>query len=202
MKQGHSRARVRGFTLLETIVTLVIVSLLAAALMQSLGHFLNLRTRMLRLHAEVRMEALQEAWFRESISAALNDLPDAMGMFNGEADRIELLTAAAVGQDGIAREQWMLRAASQGNALWHVDARGRETVLIPAGLSNARFEYLDSSGTWRREWKADPDTTSPIPRLVRLSARTSRGELNWIAAIAAQPLPHDVLRPDGSADGI
>src|SRR3546814_6549996 len=76
--------RARGFTLLETVVTLVIVSLLVTMLMQALSHALNLRTRLLRVQQESRTELLQEAWFRETVGAAQDDLEDALGSMEGD----------------------------------------------------------------------------------------------------------------------
>ena len=56
-----------GFTLLEAIVTLIIVSMLVTVLMNALSQSLALRARMLRLQGEARRMLLQEAWFRDSL---------------------------------------------------------------------------------------------------------------------------------------
>jgi prepilin-type N-terminal cleavage/methylation domain-containing protein len=76
-------ARAAGFTLLETIVTLVIVSLMVALLMQALSQVLNLRQRVLRLQGEARIAALQERWFRESLQAPSPTCPTHSGSSGG-----------------------------------------------------------------------------------------------------------------------
>lgn len=194
-----------GFTLLEAIVTLVIASLIVVVLMQALQQSLGLRTRLLRHDRESRMAGLQEQWFRDTVSSALHDLPDALGPFNGDGTGFEFVSAAPLAGQGIARVRWRLEPVDGGSALAYRDPRWEQLVIVPGPLREAAFEYLDAEGNWVREWTppdpADPTGAAagglaPLPRMVRLRATTSTGELSWLVSIPAEPRSPTMLRPE------
>ena len=66
-----SEARVRGFTLMEVLVVLVIVSLTTAALFQMLGIYRIARERVSAQVAEVDRRTLVQEWFTDSIHGLL-----------------------------------------------------------------------------------------------------------------------------------
>lgn len=193
-----ARSRNAGFTLLETIVTLVIVSLLVAVLMQALNHTLNLRTRLLRHQGEARLAVLQEAWFRDSVAAALIDLPDGLGEMQGTVDGMELVTARPLAGTGPARARWSLRGTEGGMALHYWDGQLGEIIAVPAPLRDARFAYMGSDGAWREAWKPAKDAEERLPRLIRFEAATGTGTISWWVAVAADPVLSRKLRRDES----
>ena len=76
---GTSGARQWGFTLLEAIVTLVIVSLLVTILMQALGQAMSLRTRLLRFDGENRVAGVAQLAGERRILAGRPDRQHAAG---------------------------------------------------------------------------------------------------------------------------
>lgn len=191
-----ARRNARGFTLLETVVTLVIVSLLVATLMQALGHALNLRTRLLRVQGESRTELLQEAWFRETVGAAQADLDDAMGGMQGGRDSLAYASSMPLASPGASRVRWWLQDDGKGTALHYSDADASDLVVVPGPLKAATFAYLDRAGSWHDEWKPASDDTERLPRLVRFDAQTSKGRLYWLVPLLADPIPQELMRPD------
>jgi prepilin-type N-terminal cleavage/methylation domain-containing protein len=199
-----------GFTLLETIVTLVIVSLIVVVLMQALQQALGLRTRLLRHERGTRTATLQEQWFRDSVAAAVADLPDALGQADGSATSLTLVSAAPLSAPGIARVGWSLRPVAGGYALDYAEAGGAPVTVLPGPLADAAFDYLDQDGHWLREWKVKPAEPAPapaddmvrvepppqLPRMVRLQADTADGHLLWLVPIVAEPRPPAILRPE------
>lgn len=183
----HRRARQAGFTLLETIVTLVIVSLLVAVLMQALNQTLNLRTRLLRHQGEARLAALQEAWFRDSVAAALIDLPDGLGEMRGNSTAVDFVTARPLAGSGPARVRWSLQRGANGIELRYGDERLGEVTAVPGPLYEARFAYLGVDGQWHDVWEPETEADERLPRLVRFEARTGRGTIAWWVAIASDP---------------
>lgn len=210
MPAGSPRRRSQGFTLLEAIVTLVIASLIVVVLMQALQQSLALRTRLLRHERESRMATLQEAWFRDTVSAAVHDLPDAMGAFRGDPAGFGLVSAAPLGDQGIASVRWALEPVEGGAALVYSDPAWTRMPVLPGPLDDARFDYLDANGEWVDAWEPpEPDPDAPpgfhkdlvvLPRMVRLRARTRGGELTWLAPILAEPHPTMLLRPEAMQD--
>ncbi len=208
--------RAAGFTLLETLVTLVIVSMIVVVLMQALRHSLALRTRILQHGQAARMDALQEQWFRDTVHGALADLPDGLGAMNGGPAGLELVSAAPLSGAGVAKIRWSLREGEAGMALFYDDARWQDLVVLPGPLRDARFEYLGADGTWQAEWTQppvaavlpfdDPGVTPPpidsLPRMVRLTATTATGELAWLVPIPAHVQPPPMLRIEESGFGL
>ena len=199
-----------GFTLLETIVTLVIVSMIVVVLMQALRHSLSLRQRLLHHEQVARMDALQEQWFRDTVTGAIADLPDAIGAMRGDAAGFELVTAAPLSGAGLARVSWRLRGGADGASLVYQDPRWEELEVLRGPLYDARFEYLDAAGAWQAAWEQpsppgaeafdlaarDAPSVPPdaLPRMLRLHARTAAGELAWLVAIPAHGQPPPMLR--------
>lgn len=198
-------ARSAGFTLLETVVTLIIVSLLVATLMQALSHALGLRTRILRVQSEARLDLLQEAWFRETVGAAQADLDDAMGGMEGRRDALAYATPIPLVANGMARVRWWLQDDGSGLALHYADPGTDGMVVVAGPLEGASFAYLDRAGEWHAEWSPAPDAAERLPRLVRFEAQTLRGRLYWLVPLLADPIPREQMRLDeamGSGRGI
>jgi len=179
--------RARGFSLLEALVTLVIVAAVMALLMQSLVHVLGMRERVLRHELEARVEVLHERWFRETIAAALADRPGAEPAFSGSETGLALLSAdAAAG--GMARIGWRVIAGENGLQLEYAQAEQR-WPLASDGIDAAAFDYLDRDGQWHPAWPLAERPDDILPRAVRLTQRLSgdRGERVWWAEIGAAP---------------
>lgn len=197
------RRRASGFTLLETVVTLVIVSLLVATLMQALSHALGLRTRLLRLQGDARTDYLQETWFRETVAAAQADLDDAMGNLEGTADSLAYATPMPLVANGMSRVRWWLDAGPDGASLHYSDPATTDLVLVRGPLRDAAFAYLDHDGQWHDTWNPDPKDPRRMPRLVRFEAATTKGRLTWMVPLLSDPIPLDLMRPDElTGDGI
>ncbi|MFN3842954.1 MAG: type II secretion system protein J [Rehaibacterium terrae] len=197
-----ARRGLGGFTLLEALVTLVIVSLIATLLMQSLAHALGLRERLLRHQAAASIAALQEQWFRDSIAAALPDLPDALGVMRGDGDSVELITADPLGPRGLAQARWQLVRGADGVRLGYRDDRLGEIIVIDTPLREASFSYLDAAGNWHRSWPPDRQQDEVLPRLLRLQADTRGGPLVWMVPVLADPRPAEFLRPEDFLDAL
>lgn len=181
-----------GFTLLETIVTLVIVSLIVVVLMQALQQSLGLRTRLLRFERETRMSTLQEQWFRDTVSSAMIDLPDALGIAEGDADRFAMVVAAPLQGAGPARIAWAIQRDGGGQTL--VYEAGGGALRVVGGLHDASFAYLDAEGRWRNTWKQED--RAPLPRMVRFQAATSTGALLWLVPVEVDGRERRLLRPE------
>ena len=106
-----------GFTLLEALVTLVVVSLIITLLMQALSQSLDLRARLLRHEDQTRVAGLQAQWFRDTVGSALPDLADALGAMKGNRDGFELVTPQPLAGPGLERIRWQLQPVDGGWAM-------------------------------------------------------------------------------------
>ena len=181
---------------------MVIVALIVTLLMQALGQSLNLRGRVLRHQRQAIAAALQEQWFRDTVSTALSDLPDVLGRMAGEADELELVTPRALGGGELQRVRWSLQSVSGGVALHYGDSTWPDLTVIEGPLLDAAFAYLDAAGEWHDEWAPAADSQEVLPRIVRLQALTTTGELLWLVPVAADARPPRFLRPEDVVNGL
>ena len=200
-----------GFTLLETLVTLVVVSMIVVVLMQALQQALSLRTRILRYEAHARTSALQESWFRDTVRAAIPDIPDALGAPDGTVTEFGFVTAAPLTGEGIAAVSWSLVRVDGGFALDYASDDGTRLRILEGPLQDPAFAYMDKGGAWHDAWNRDvalPDEEVPaaregevqppipLPRMVRLHAGTADDALDWLVPVVSEPMPPERLRPE------
>ena len=209
-RRSNARRPSGGFTLLETLVTLVVVSMIVVVLMQALQQALALRARLLRYEAHARTSTLQEAWFRDTVRAAIPDIPDALGSPEGTTEVFAFVTAAPLTGDGLARVSWVLVGVDGGFALEYASDDGTRLRILDGPLQEPAFAYMDGAGGWHEAWnqeialgdqplparEQDPPPPVPLPRMVRLHAVTADGELTWLVPVLSEPLPPEVLRPE------
>ncbi len=189
-RMARSGRHQRGFTLLEAIVTLVIVSLLVTILMQALGQAMSLRARLLRFDGENRVAGLQEAWFRETVAGLQRDIEEQGDGILGSREMMEYSTPSPLAAQGFSGVRWWLESGS----LHYADVKVPDVVIIQGPLKDAAFSYLDEGGAWVDEWKWK-DHKSP-PRMVRFTAGTARGSLDWLVPIMADGLDPEKLKLD------
>lgn len=182
----------KGFTLLEALVTLVIVAMVATLLMQSLFHVLGLRERVLRNDRETRIAALQEAWFRDSVSGLIAELPGHEGAFRGAADGWSALTLAGISSEGQIHVAWRIAGVPAQPFLEIAEAL-EQPVAVRTLSSAANFQYLDGAGVWRDTWPVDDRTDEILPRAIRLQDPEGRPAWIWQVSVPAGPgLPQPV----------
>jgi hypothetical protein len=201
MARARVAARSRGFSLLEAIVTLVIVALIVTLLMQALAQSLDLRGRLLRHQQLATVASLQEQWFRETVSSSMADLGDGLGRMAGSDDTLELVTSGPLGDGGLQRVKWWLQPVPGGLALHYADSTWDDLVVVAGPLRDASFAYLDGALEWSERWEPEAEAKDVLPRMVRLQANTATGELQWLVPIAANPRVPGYLRPQNAADG-
>ena len=190
---------------------MVVVSLIVTLLMQGLSQALNIRARLLRHQQLAIVASLQERWFRDTVSSALADLPDAFGIMNGTSNSMAFATAGPLVGPGPQRVTWSLQRVPGGWSLNYSDPAIGDIVVIPGPLSNASFAYLGAdSAQWSDRWDpdfdekpgADNDVVQVVPRMVRLQAQGASGTLYWLVPIHVEATMPRFLRLEDALDGL
>ncbi|MGV8923868.1 MAG: PulJ/GspJ family protein [Thermomonas sp.] len=207
-----ARARwARGFSLLEVLVTMVVVALIVTLLMQGLSQALNIRARLLHHQQQATLASLQERWFRDTVGSALADLPDAFGVMAGTRDSMAFATAGPLVGSGPQRVTWSLQPVPGGWSLKYSDPANGDMVVIKGPLAEASFAYLGTdSSQWSDRWDpeydqnpgADNDDVQVLPRMVRLQAQGANGTLYWLVPIQVDAAMPRFLRPEDVLDGL
>ena len=192
----------RGFTLLEVLVVLVLVSLTMTMLMQGVLYTLQLRTQFLVQQQRLRENFLPESWFRSSSAALAPARADSPEAFQGDRAGFRGLSLAPLlGEPGVpVRIEWRL-TSNDGQQLLQYRQEDREDVIAVSAWPEAahvELDYLDGNGRWSERW---PPPTTPasgsqspplLPAALRLQIPDQEQRSLWLVPIAGRrDLPVD-----------
>jgi hypothetical protein len=195
--QPGSKFRQEGFTLVEALVTLILLSMVVAVALGSLRQVLEARNRLRPYLDQSEQTMLIAGWFRQTVQALIADYETGKDRFVGTADRISGLTASPlVGPAGTPTAfTWSLGYDANRN-LTLFEYRERPAAAIEIARwpgHDAVFSYYDQSGGWQRAWPPpEPDQSKPIlqlPQLVRLGGLAPDLFPTIVAAPRASPVP-------------
>ncbi len=193
----HAWRRCGGFTLIEMMVSLVMLAFLGLLLAGSVGF--SSQAAALSSTRGMRLDALWTAYalLRGQIASAYpraGTAPDAQS-FAGKSDALVFVapTPARLGLAGDQRLTVRVEGAPGQRrlvALWRSLAgagqqqAARRSVLID-GLDDAAFAYFGAAGAgdevqWHDEWSGD----LPLPRLVRFTASFADGTMAPLLLVA------------------
>lgn len=155
------RSRAAGLTLMETLVTLVIVSMVAGVLSQALFQFQRAERLMSTDRLQGQLTRLHRLWIRDAATALLSGTHGTAEEFVGTSTRWQGLSNAAP-LPGVHGPTWValeLRSSSQGGhelvALAKGDPRGEAAHVLQrwdAGAARPEWRYLDHQGHWVEAW--------------------------------------------------
>lgn len=185
MLRAHSRT---GFTLLEMLVVLVMVSLFALLLFHSLQFLNHARQSAARHSLDQRITVLQENWLRNVIGGLVVEPYPLPPQFWGDPTGFQGQTLQALTQPtGMPTlVELRLQTRSDGVRLLYAEShwQGRPPWVL-AYWPNARsaaFSYLDARGANYNNWPlpAPPNSFLPPPELPsRVLLRVAQADAPW-----------------------
>lgn len=192
--------RDHGFTLLEMLVTLVVVSLVAGLLGQALFQL----SRIERLLEGGRLSSMADAvranWVRSAIESLLPGEEGSSERLLGSERELEGLSADVpmLPAPGLAKLHLRLEfnaaaGATQLQLLESFASQGKDAsepvVLLSWPGREGRFRYLDDTGVWQDNWPLPfKSSASGLPRAILLE--TGLPTLPALVAVTrASPVP-------------
>ena len=190
-----------GFTLLEMLVTLIIVSVVAGVVWQALGHLYRVEALLTAGRFDAVEQSVRAEWVRSALTALLPGDTQRNEQLVGGPTELTGLSAdvPAWPAPGIATLNLRLQysAADDHTSLLLVQASktgsspGRETSILRWPGRTGRFRYLGQDGNWQDRWPPDGlQKASALPRAVM--AETGLPDLPLLIAslpISPAPLP-------------
>jgi general secretion pathway protein J len=174
-----------GFTLIEMLVVLVIVSLTTSLLMTGLSNtwrnFERLGARELSLSAGM----IGASWFRQSIEGAVMYHPFSND-FRGNSSTISMITFNAPFSSEQTPQKISWRIVRKKN-LWVlelIDSHQQKSYLVEEFDTQVQFEYL-SGGGWQSQFSQERNT---LPAAIRILV----GNVEWIRIYPKRPLLSDM----------
>ncbi|MES2857701.1 MAG: hypothetical protein V4704_00795 [Pseudomonadota bacterium] len=186
MRRQHPPAwtAAAGFSLMEALVTLMLISFVSLLMFQMLGNYRIAKERVVAQSGIIDRRALFSAWFRDSIRNlyAIRDIP-----FRGDARRFTGVTLdPANGDIGAVTEiGWSLRPRREGG--WEMRYSESGSVRWSAPLADAgrvSFGYVDGEGEIHDSWPPELGLAEGLPAAVVLR-RGGRGDTRAPPLMAA-----------------
>ena len=181
-----------GFTLIEMLVVLVLVSLLGTLLVQGTGFFLGKYATVKRVHREASLEELRRHWFVSTVQAMVPSRVESR-RFAGDAFAFEGVTLQALAAEpGLpVRARWSIDAGGASAAVVYAQEGGESWTVLASQDGGLAFQYADAAGQWHAQWPLASDGPNPprerIPRMIRLVS--AAGGTLWLAGADLYPEP-------------
>jgi general secretion pathway protein J len=190
---------IRGFTLLEMLVVLVLVGLISTLLLQGFSSVLQLRSGFIAQLEATQRGALQEYWFRSTITAIMTDYRDGEHIFKGEERQLSGLTIAALDQmTGMPSAfAWQLKYADGTTTLLYQNNKGEYWEIARWLGEQGRFRYMAVDGQWHTQWPPrlglEP---AQIPRAILLEGQRRQTPFTWIVKLTEHDYARYEVRED------
>lgn len=184
--------RSKGLSLLEALVSLVIVALIATLLVQSLLQILAIRERILRVEAMSRETMLVEAWFRDSVIGLVAEMPGNPQRFAGDAEGWSGWSSMALMASGQRGISWRI-VEQDGEPVLAFAVEGQSPRTLRRVGPGARFHYIDAAGSAHDRWPVEAVPQEALPRAVIFVDDETPSGTYWFAHVGAGPgLPQSI----------
>lgn len=192
-------SRGHGFTLLETLVMLIISSLAVMMLFQALAGFNRSRERIAALEGVRNNDKVVLDWIRDSFRGVVAiDAPgtqpkpdDPAAGLHGTAKGFTALTLAPLlGPPGTPVEvQWSIERGANGNRLVYREAGQAPLTLPLRDAGELHFAYLDHDGKITDSWPPKLGLQAALPAAIELQSGGNASPVRVVAQSLAAPLP-------------
>jgi general secretion pathway protein J len=169
-------AEPRGFTLIEVLVVLVIVSLLMTILTQALWMGLDMLRRSRADMTAQAVEAMRLQWYREAVAGLQPERTGGAHVFRGSERRFSGLTTGAPTENlgatlPVTFELEFDAAADKTRLKVGVGTSAQATTLLAWPGRVGEFVYLDETGLSHESWPPAGAAQLQLPRVIVLKAR-------------------------------
>ncbi|WP_457325700.1 type II secretion system protein [Roseateles sp. P5_E11] len=187
----------RGFTLLETLVTLVIVAMVAGLISEGLFQLTRIERSLQGANAGVRLAALHREWLVQTLRGMVGAGSPVEAQFAGSATQIKgMSTLAPVNySSGPTPVVLTLESKESDTELWltqrEIGLPEQRVQLAAWPFKGLHWVYEDDGGVSYQDWP--PESTlieQALPRLIRLEqgqggrvllvASPQNGYLRWL----------------------
>lgn len=199
---AQTRSQLRGLTLLEVLVALVITSYVVTLLAQALYQAMRIENQMNEFQFEQLSDDLRASMLLESIRGILPLGPDEPHAFQGRARSLTALStgtpyggANSVGGMTLslvyiaAEEVTELQLSRpQAQSMLAAEVPAATVTLLRWSGTRGAFRYLDEKGRWVDEWLVPKDGIPPVlPRAIAIETGLVHGPY-LMASIDAAPI--------------
>lgn len=184
------RRAARGLTLLEMLVTLVIIGLAMGLIGQAMGQFVRVERLLERSGVEGQTQLMRREQVRSLLAGLLTEQVNRPDLVRGDAAGLQFQStaAAAFGAPVGATLKLSLEADGPLQRLRLKTAADEEPVeLLRWTGSPGRIAYQDRKGEWHASWPVDPERVRRLPRAIRLELGPEAGGVLMAPMVSTEP---------------
>ncbi|HLO96370.1 MAG TPA: type II secretion system protein [Burkholderiaceae bacterium] len=185
----------RGLTLMETLVTLVIVSLVAGLVAEGLYQIARAERGLEGVQLQSRLSSLHERWVIDALEGLVVRSAEERDRFAGDGQVLTGTSTLLPVPSDTGAEHFVLRlkpmGAADGTALvLELPARKLAVELMRWTMSDLAWAFVDDAGHAQSQWPPEPLWRGQsLPRTIEL-----RGKDGQRALLLASPA-HNALVP-------
>lgn len=185
MKVARHSLLLRGFTLIEMMVVMVILSMTTVLLTEGLGTTWRNFERLGARDLTVSSAQLPVSWFSQSVNGAVLYHPD-RAMIEGSNEQLHFYTyKAPTDSSGIIQQiEWRVFRMNQAWALSFKSQLDAQHTTVASFTVPPKFEFLQD-GKWRAEFKPEK---AQLPRAIRIV----NGNSIWAIATVGRPVAAEI----------
>jgi len=197
----NKQARQAGMTLLETLVTLVIVAMVAGLLSEGLFQIGRIEQRLGGAQLQSQVERLHAIWVQQALEGLMPGAKDSPERFRGAARELaglstQLPVPQALGPQPMRLSLRFSPDAGVTELLLSFGLDGlppQEAVLAQWPGDRGALRYQDPAGTWLAQWPPALDGAAQPPSALPQAIALDRGEGQGLLLVArpaarAEPL--------------
>lgn len=162
----------RGFTLVEMLVTLVVVALVSGLLWQALYTVAQLEGRLERTRSLTNDDQLRRAWVEQALSGVMTGADGDPVRLSGRTNRLSAYTTMPPWPGSLGPELMTLELDRTGPRQRLLARRPGSDALLELWHwegENGQFDYLDEGGSWHPDWPPQgAKKASALPVAIRL----------------------------------
>ncbi|MGN8160474.1 prepilin-type N-terminal cleavage/methylation domain-containing protein [Salinisphaera sp. RV14] len=185
----------RGFTLIEMLVALVLTTLITTLIMQGMSYLWRMQSHYDQVMINASQRDMHAAWWRQSVHDIIATRSDNPHRFTGNAHQFSGLSLDVPGQI----------PGMPGAVHWKIAPQHGHDELLGNGLhilqlpSGSRFVYLDSARKAHAQWSPQA-SAPPLPHVIVIKKDDA---VVWAASVQQpqrRPLPISA-GPNGNNNG-
>lgn len=192
MTHRLKKHRLGGFTLVETLVVLIIVGMMSTIFFQAFDRVYRLQSRFGVELFNAQQGAMSIDWFRQTVQGLLSDYGDGANKFSGSAHEFSGLSTNPLSEEyGSATGiKWEISFDPQTGKtqLAYADAKRKSPIAAWQGGA-ARFVFMDDKLEPHETWPPELGVWPQLPKLIRLEAMDSGEPLVIMAIPLGSPVP-------------
>lgn len=183
-------ARPAGFTLMETLVMLMLVSMAATMMFQMLNSYRIAQQRIAAQAGNLDRASLFDAWLADGIHGLM---VDPLRPFKGSRLEFDGVTLNPLfGPPGApANIHWRLHATGDGGEVSYSEAGVSRWTMDLREFDGTRFVYFDANGDQHEQWPPVKGVQDALPSAIALLRGSEDGERVRLAAVRGPLLPRD-----------